>query len=110
NVAFDDLSAVAQPALRHRIFLQFEAEADGMTADRLISEILEHTVKEPAKPWPGRRPYSWSPPCSAGWKAWRSRSAAPSADRWVASGAPAVAVSPSSSRIFAITPRATTFD
>ena len=49
NVAFDDLSAVAQPALRHRIFLQFEAEADGMTADRLISDILENTVKEPAK-------------------------------------------------------------
>jgi MoxR-like ATPase len=48
NVAFDDLSAVAQPALRHRIFLQFEAEADGITADRLISELLEHTVKEPA--------------------------------------------------------------
>src|SRR6266699_2353386 len=49
NVAFDDLSAVAQPALRHRIFLQFEAEADGMTADRLITEILEHTVKESAR-------------------------------------------------------------
>ena len=49
NVAFDDLSAVAQPALRHRIFLQFEAEADGMTADRLVAEILEHTVKEPAR-------------------------------------------------------------
>ena len=49
NVAFDDLSAVAQPALRHRIFLQFEAEADGMTADKLITDVLEHTVKEPAR-------------------------------------------------------------
>jgi MoxR-like ATPase len=49
NVAFDDLSAIAQPALRHRIFLQFEAEADGMTADKLISDVVEHTVKEPAK-------------------------------------------------------------
>jgi len=48
NVAFDDLNSVAQPALRHRIFLQFEAEADGITADRIISEILEHTAKEPA--------------------------------------------------------------
>src|SRR5438128_1948400 len=48
NVAFDDLNAIAQPALRHRIFLQFEAEADGITADRIISEILEHTAKEPA--------------------------------------------------------------
>ena len=49
NVAFDDLNAVARPALRHRIFLQFEAEADGITTDRLISELLEHTVKEPAR-------------------------------------------------------------
>src|SRR5438270_3618462 len=49
NVAFDDLNAVARPALRHRVFLQFEAEADGITTDRLISELLEHTVKEPAR-------------------------------------------------------------
>ena len=49
NVAFDDLTAVAHASLRHRIFLQFEAEADGVTADRLISEILEHAVTEPAR-------------------------------------------------------------
>jgi MoxR-like ATPase len=49
NVAFDDLNAVAPAALRHRIFLQFEAEADGVTADRIIGEILEHTVKEPGR-------------------------------------------------------------
>jgi MoxR-like ATPase len=48
NVAFDDLNAVAQPALRHRIFLQFEAEADGISADRVISDILERTAKEPS--------------------------------------------------------------
>jgi MoxR-like ATPase len=49
NVAFDDINAVAPAALRHRVFLQFEAEADGMTTDRLISDILEQTVKEPAR-------------------------------------------------------------
>ena len=49
NVAFEDLNAVAQPALRHRIFLQFEAEADGISGDRIIGEILEHTVKEPGR-------------------------------------------------------------
>jgi len=47
NVAFDDLVAVARPALRHRIFLQFEAEADEVTADQLIDEIVEKT--DPAK-------------------------------------------------------------
>jgi MoxR-like ATPase len=45
NVAFDDLVAVAHPALRHRVFLQFEAEADGVSADQLIDQILEKTVK-----------------------------------------------------------------
>ncbi len=49
NVAFDDLTAVAYPALRHRVFLQFEAEADGVTADQIITEILERTVKESAR-------------------------------------------------------------
>jgi MoxR-like ATPase len=43
NVAFDDLAAVAHPALRHRIFLRFEAEADEVTADQLIDEVLEKT-------------------------------------------------------------------
>jgi MoxR-like ATPase len=43
NVAFDDLVAVARPALRHRIFLQFEAEADEVNADQLIGEIVEKT-------------------------------------------------------------------
>jgi MoxR-like ATPase len=41
NVAFDDLDAVVRPALRHRIFLKFEAEADDVTADQLIGEIVE---------------------------------------------------------------------
>jgi MoxR-like ATPase len=49
NVAFDDLEAVAAPALRHRIFLQFEAEADGIAADKIISDILEQTPKEPGR-------------------------------------------------------------
>ena len=49
NVAFDDLNAVAPAALRHRVFLQFEAEADGITTDKIIGDILEQTVKEPSR-------------------------------------------------------------
>jgi MoxR-like ATPase len=49
NVAFDDLAAVAHPALRHRVFLQFEAEADGVTTDQLITEILESIDRESAR-------------------------------------------------------------
>ena len=48
NVAFDDIVAVARPALRHRVFLQFEAEADEVTADQLIDEIVEKTDKAKA--------------------------------------------------------------
>ncbi len=48
NVAFDDLIAVAHAAMRHRIFLQFEAEADEVTADQLIDEIVEKTDKAKA--------------------------------------------------------------
>jgi MoxR-like ATPase len=50
NVAFEDLAAVARPALRHRVFLQFEAEADGVTTDQIIDEALERTTKESASP------------------------------------------------------------
>jgi MoxR-like ATPase len=50
NVAFEDLAAVARPALRHRIFLQFEAEADEVKADQLIDEILEKTEKTSTAP------------------------------------------------------------
>jgi MoxR-like ATPase len=45
NVAFDDVRRVALPALRHRLILNYEAEAKGMTADRVIAELLQ-TVRE----------------------------------------------------------------
>ncbi|HEV3231540.1 MAG TPA: MoxR family ATPase [Candidatus Dormibacteraeota bacterium] len=48
NVAFDDLRATARPALRHRVFLNFEADAAGVTTDDLIAEILDSVVADPA--------------------------------------------------------------
>jgi MoxR-like ATPase len=48
NVAFDDLVAVSHPALRHRVFMRFEAEADDVTSDQLIDEIVETTDKSAA--------------------------------------------------------------
>jgi MoxR-like ATPase len=39
NVSKDDLKKAMKAALRHRILLNFEAEADGMTADKVLSEI-----------------------------------------------------------------------
>jgi MoxR-like ATPase len=40
NISRDDLNEVALPALRHRLILGFEAQADGVTPDRLISDVL----------------------------------------------------------------------
>ena len=41
NVSIEDLKAIALPALRHRIILNFEGEAEGIDGDRLIQEVLE---------------------------------------------------------------------
>lgn len=41
NVSFGDLREAAYPALRHRILLNFEAEADGITSDGVIKSILD---------------------------------------------------------------------
>jgi MoxR-like ATPase len=41
NVSFDDLQAVAHPALRHRLIPNFEAEAEGITTDHIIDQVLK---------------------------------------------------------------------
>ena len=40
----DDVRAVARPALRHRLLLNFQAEADGVTTDDVIDRLLEHVT------------------------------------------------------------------
>ncbi len=40
NAAVEDIRAVAKAALRHRLILTYEAEAEGITADRLIEALL----------------------------------------------------------------------
>ncbi len=39
NVSLEDVRALLLPALRHRIILNFEAQADGRTTDDLLEEI-----------------------------------------------------------------------
>jgi MoxR-like ATPase len=46
NVSSDDIRAVALPALRHRIILNFEGEAEGITSEAVIRTILD-TVTVP---------------------------------------------------------------
>jgi len=46
NVDFDDIRAVAHSALRHRIILNFQADMEGITSDRVIDEILKKIPAE----------------------------------------------------------------
>lgn len=45
NVSFEDIEAVAMPALRHRLILNFEAEAEGITTDQIIGRVLAEVPK-----------------------------------------------------------------
>jgi MoxR-like ATPase len=47
NVSVEDLRAIAFPALRHRVILNFEGEAEGITADAVVRTVLD-SVAPPA--------------------------------------------------------------
>ena len=46
NVSFEDVSSIAPAALRHRILLNFEGQAEGLSTDDLIADVLK-TVPKP---------------------------------------------------------------
>jgi MoxR-like ATPase len=48
NVSFEDIQAVAAATLRHRLILNFEAEAEGITTDHIIAQILKDVPKDAA--------------------------------------------------------------
>jgi MoxR-like ATPase len=48
SVAFDDIRQAAVPALRHRLITNFEAQAEGMSADLIVGEILKTMALEKA--------------------------------------------------------------
>jgi MoxR-like ATPase len=50
NVAKDDLKRAAKPVLRHRVLLNFEADADGVTADKVIEAVLAHVESHDRDP------------------------------------------------------------
>jgi MoxR-like ATPase len=43
--SIDDVRASALPALRHRVLLNFEGEAEGMKTDQVLDEILKKTAE-----------------------------------------------------------------
>src|SRR5436190_2013259 len=46
NVSFDDIQAATPAALRHRLILNFEAEAEGITTDHIIDQILKDVPRD----------------------------------------------------------------
>ena len=46
NVSFDDIEACVAPALRHRLILNFEAEAEGVTTDHILGQILRDVPRD----------------------------------------------------------------
>ncbi len=45
----EDVAAVALPVLRHRIVTNFNAEAEGMTTDKIVQKLLQ-TIPRPTEP------------------------------------------------------------
>ncbi len=48
NVSFEDIQTVALPALRHRLIVNFEAEAEGITTDHIVAQILKDVPQDAA--------------------------------------------------------------
>ena len=49
NVSYADVQAIAPPALRHRVILNFEGEAEGISTDSVVRAIIAETPTEPAE-------------------------------------------------------------
>ncbi len=46
SASIDDIRSVGKPALRHRIILNFEGEAEGISTDQVVDEILATLPEE----------------------------------------------------------------
>lgn len=49
NVSFDDVRRVFLPALRHRVILNFEAEAEGIDPDKVLIDIVQKIPEKAAQ-------------------------------------------------------------
>ena len=47
NVSFDDVRALLLPSLRHRLILNLEADAEGVNAEQILSEIVAQVPEMP---------------------------------------------------------------
>jgi len=45
HVSYSDVEKIVYPALRHRIILNFQAEAENVTGDHVLAEIIKHVPR-----------------------------------------------------------------
>ena len=49
NASFQDVAEMLLPALRHRVILNFEGQAEGIPTDRILRDLLARLPKSPAE-------------------------------------------------------------
>jgi MoxR-like ATPase len=49
NVSCDDVRAVAKPVLRHRIFTNFNADAEGVGPDQIVEQLIQVVPEAPGQ-------------------------------------------------------------
>ncbi|HVK59787.1 MAG TPA: AAA family ATPase, partial [Candidatus Kapabacteria bacterium] len=54
HATIQDVQALAAPVLRHRILLNYKAEAEGITVDQLIARLQESNASTSASPKPAK--------------------------------------------------------
>lgn len=50
NVSYEDIAQMVHPALRHRLILNFEGEAEGITPDDVLDRLVEEVPKSVGVP------------------------------------------------------------
>jgi MoxR-like ATPase len=45
NVSFDDIRVMLLPSLRHRLILNLEADADGISADKILDDLISRVAE-----------------------------------------------------------------
>ena len=46
HVSYEDIEAVIYPALRHRLILNFQAEAENVGADQILAAVIKKIPRD----------------------------------------------------------------
>jgi MoxR-like ATPase len=47
NVSFEDIRALLLPSLRHRLILNLEADAEGVSAEKILTQVIAEVPEVP---------------------------------------------------------------